>query len=152
MGLWKEFDQNDIPGPERMTMCYVRGIALAVFQWIRTKCIIKNPDGEVIHDLPSQYVVQLLCSLMTYKCDATSRSLNGAPHCTSWMLMAQVRNVVTCDECIEKRWASKLGKSHMLRVMLDGGATVEWKDDLVTSMSGISKSFFTCCFFECSVL
>ena len=29
--LWKDFDQNDIPGDERMAICYARGVALTIF-------------------------------------------------------------------------------------------------------------------------
>ena len=52
--LWKMFDQNNIPGDERLAICYSRGLALSVFQWIRKWCTVKKPDGEIIDDLPSK--------------------------------------------------------------------------------------------------
>src|SRR6266545_1950929 len=32
--LWTDFNWNDIPGDDCMAICYARGIALAVFEWI----------------------------------------------------------------------------------------------------------------------
>src|ERR1700694_660668 len=75
--LWKEFDRNDIPGSERIAICYARGIALAVVRWIRTSCIVKNPDGEIMDNLPSKYIVNLLDALLSYKLGALSRQLHG---------------------------------------------------------------------------
>jgi hypothetical protein len=70
--LWKEFDWNNIPGNERIAIRYAHGIALEVFRWIRTWCIVKNPDGEIIDDLPSKYIVNLLDALLAYKLKALS--------------------------------------------------------------------------------
>lgn len=71
--LWKNFDRNDIPGEERMAICYARGVALSVFGWIRDWCIVKAPDGDVIDDLPSMYMVNLLSALLEYKARTTGR-------------------------------------------------------------------------------
>ena len=142
MQLWKDFDRNHIPAPERVSMCYARGIALAVFKRIRAQCIIRKPDGEIVHDLPSQHVVELLTNLLTYKKKATGQKLDGAPHCTSWKLMAQVLNVVKCDPSFQKIWGVKERKStHNLSVTLCEGCTVEWKDDTASSVSETSKLF-----------
>lgn len=128
--LWKEFDRNDIPGSERIAICYARGIALAVFRWIRTSCIVKNAAGEIMDDLPSKYIVNLLDALLAYKSGAISRQLYGAPHCALLMLKAQVLNVVELDSSIEKLWNQRTGKSsHSLTLTLDAGCTVQWKHD-----------------------
>jgi len=133
--LWKDFDRNDIPGDERMAICYARGVALAVFGWIRDGCIVKTPDGEVVDDLPSKYLVNLLDALVGYKDNAKARGLEGAPHCSSWMLKAQISNVVKCDSLVEKLWGQRSGSSSdSLRMNMDEGCTVRWKDDLPSSV------------------
>src|SRR3979490_478406 len=58
--LWKKFDRNNIPGDERMAICYARGIALELFRWIRMWCVVKTPEGDIIDDLPSRHMVALL--------------------------------------------------------------------------------------------
>jgi len=140
--LWKEFDRNHIPGDERMALCYARGVALAVFQWIRLWCVVKTPEGEVLDDLPSKHMVGLLRTLLAYKAKAKMRQLKGAPHCAPWMLTAQVLNVVKCDSLIEELWGKKtVEASHSLRITLDEGCTVQWKDDAPSSISKTSKLF-----------
>lgn len=141
--LWKDFDRNDIPGDERMAICYARGIALAVFQWIRTRCIVKDPVGEVLDDLPLKQMVELLGALLAYKANAATRRLNGVPHCNLGMLKAQVLNVVGCDSSIEKLWKDGKGKSsNSLRMTLDEGCTVVWKDDTPHEFHKAGKLFF----------
>jgi hypothetical protein len=125
--LWKKFDRNNIPGDERLSICYARGIALAVSRWIREWCIVKTPDGKVVEDLPSMHLAQLLDALLAYKTMAGMGKLDGAPHCAFWMLRAQVLNVSECDSSIKKRWKSPASNS--LRITLDEGCTIEWKDD-----------------------
>jgi hypothetical protein len=102
--LWRNFDWNDIPGDEHMAICYARGVVLTVFDWIRDWCIIKTPDSEVIDDLPSMYMMNLLSALLNYKQNAVVEDLQGAPHCVWWMLLAQVFNVTRCDKCLMKFW------------------------------------------------
>ncbi len=70
--LWKDFDRNDIPGDDHMAICYARGIALAVFQWICMRCIVKVPVGKVLDDLPSKQLVELLGALFAYKANAAT--------------------------------------------------------------------------------
>ncbi len=141
--LWKKFDWNNIRGEERMAICYTRGIALHVFAWIWKQRIVKTPNGEIMDDLPSKYVVELLDALLAYKSKADKQKLKGAPHCSFWMLKAQVSNVVTCDSSVEKLWKARKGKSPgNLRMTLDEGCTVEWRDDLPTHIFRSSKSIF----------
>jgi hypothetical protein len=140
--LWKEFDWNNIPGNERIAIRYAHGIALEVFRWIRTWCIVKNPDGEIIDDLPSKYIVNLLDALLAYKLKALSWWFDGAPHCMLWMLKAQVLNVVEVDPSFEKLWKSRTNQlSHSLTLTLDAGCTVEWKDNRPTAIKQHSKLF-----------
>ncbi len=58
-----------------MAICYTRGVALHVFAWIRKQCIVKTPNGEIMDDLPSKYVVELLDALLAYKLKADKRKL-----------------------------------------------------------------------------
>jgi hypothetical protein len=140
--LWKEFDRNDIQGDERMAMCYARGLALCVFEWIRGWCIVRNPDGGVIDDLPSKHVVQLMDALLAYKAEAEARHLKGAPHCTLWKVRAQILNVVEWDSAIKKVWNERTGKpSNSLRMTLDEGCEVEWRTDAPYQFSKDSKYF-----------
>jgi hypothetical protein len=112
-----------------LAICYARGLALGVFEWIRKWCIVKNPAGEIIDDLPSKYMVNLLHALLAYKSKAVSRKLDGAPHCSLSTLKAQVLNVVKVDSSVEKLWKErKDGSSHSLRLTLDEGSTVQWSE------------------------
>ena len=108
--LWEDFDRNAIPGDQRMAICYARGLALVAFGWIRDMCVVKTPDGEVVDDLPSKYLVNLLDALNGYKDKAKGQGLAGAPHCAPWMLTAQISNVVKCDISTEKLWGQRTGK------------------------------------------
>lgn len=141
--LWSNLDRNDIPGDERMAIVYARGVALSVFAWIRKWCIVKDPDGNIIHDLPSKYMVHLLGALLAYKSKAYEENLKGAPHCRPWMLEAQISNVVECDSSVEKLWWKKKGKpSQTLTMNLDERCTVEWRDNTPHGQS-ISSELFT---------
>lgn len=140
--LWANFDRNNIPGDERMAICYARGLSLQVFKWIRKWCIIKRPNGEIIDDLPSQHMVGLLDALLVYKSKASKRKLTGAPHCSLSMLTAQVSNVVGCDPLVEKLWRERKARSsHSLRMTLDKGCTVEWRDDAPLAILASGRFF-----------
>lgn len=133
--LWKDFDRNDIPGDERMAICYARGVALTVFDWIRDFCIIKTPDGQLVDDLPSKYMVNLLNALLGYKEEALAQDLHGAPHCTLPMLQDQIFNVVHCDTFVANLWRKRTaGSSTSLQIDIDEGCTVEWKDNAPSSL------------------
>jgi len=140
--LWNKFDRNNISADERIAICYTRGIALSLFEWIRKWCIIKTPNGEIIDDLPSKYVVGLLDTLLLYKSKADLRKLKGAPHCAAWMLKAQVSNVVKCDKSVGNLWKAKKGKtSDSLRMNLVEGCTVEWSEHIPLAIIKSSKLF-----------
>lgn len=139
--LWRQFDRNNIPGDERMAMCYARGIAVELFRWIRMWCIVKTPDGDIIDDLPSKHMVEILTVLLDYKSKAEARKLKGAPHCALWMLKAQVLNVVKCDSSVEELWNNRKSKSKGSLTILDEGCTIQWKDDAPGKIIHPSKLF-----------
>jgi hypothetical protein len=121
------FDRNDISSNERLGICYARGVALMVFEWIRSYCVIKNHQGDVVDDLPSIYVVQILNALLAYKANAMHKKHVGAPHCNVALLTAQVDNVVKCDKAIEKLWTERQRfPSDTLAISL-AGCSIEWK-------------------------
>jgi len=140
--LWKKFDRNNIPGDERMAICYARGIALELFRWIRMWCVVKTPEGDIIDDLPSRHMVALLNVLLDYKSKAETRKLQGAPHCTPWMLKAQVLNVVKWDHSLEELWNNSKSKSNDSLTILDEGCTIQWKDACPRAIIHPSKLFF----------
>ena len=47
----QEFDHNSIPSNERMAICYARGAALSIFNWVWKFAMIKEHDGNVVEDL-----------------------------------------------------------------------------------------------------
>ena len=134
------YDRNDIPADERMAICFARGVALAVFNLLRESCIIKNPDGEILDDLPSKYVVQLLDALLAYKSRADRQKLKGARHCTLWKLKDQISNVVESNGSFKVLWTNREERSsHSLRMTLDKDCTVEWSEFTPISCTGACK-------------
>ena len=145
--LWKHYDRNNIPADERMAICYVRGVALALVNWIRRSCILKNPKGEVIKDLPGQHLVHVLDALYRYKTHADYMKLLSAPHCTISKLNTQVTNVATCDPAVKKLFDETFvpkpkHSSVHLRITLDEGCTVQWRDEAPLSLKKLSECFF----------
>jgi hypothetical protein len=124
--LWRKFDRNNIPGDERMAICYARGIALHVFKWIREFCIFKTPDGTILQDLPSKYMVDVLDALLVYKSRADRMNLLGPPHCSASMLQAQVSNVVEVNHSVKALWKERRCDSETLGIILDKGCVVDW--------------------------
>ena len=132
-----------------MAICYTRGVVLAVFGWIRDWCIVKMPDGEVVEDLPSKYLVNLLDALVGYKDKAKAQGLEGAPHWALWMLKAQISNVVKCDRLIEMLWGQRTDRSSdSLHMAMDEGCMVQWKNDLPSSEWLPCKLYSYCLFCE----
>ena len=127
--MFVRYDRNDIPRNERMAICYVRGVALFLFDWVRQRCVITAPDGHVIHDLPSRFLVQILKSLINYKSKAMRLKLKGAPHCDTASLRKQVTNVVRCDSEVESLWKNNTG-------ICDDSLTIEGKDSYTIQMKG----------------
>jgi hypothetical protein len=125
----QDFDRNDITATERMAICYGRGMALAVFDWIRSCCVVKTPAGRFILDLPSKKTVQVLKAVIAYKEKAVHAKIKGAPHCNLTMLKAQVANVLMCDPSIKEWWEKSAGiPSDQMGLKLPGYG-IEWQAD-----------------------
>jgi hypothetical protein len=107
--LMTQFDCNDIPSNEHMAVCYVRGVALSLCDWVRWRLVITPPDGHVLDDLPSRYLVQILKSVVNYKSKAMWMRLKGAPHCCTGTLRRQAANVVRCESVFESLWKDNEG-------------------------------------------
>lgn len=126
------YDRSDITGDECFAMCYARGIAIVIFNWIRDHCTIVGRDGSVIDDLPSIYICKLLLALIRYKRSAMEQNMTGAPHCSSAALQKQIENVVQCDKRLSLFWKS-WDKSYNPRrcsiSFMTSGYTVKWSSD-----------------------
>ena len=99
-------------------------------KWIRTCCIIKSPDGHVVEDLPSRFLVQIANSLVNYKGRAEMQMLEGAPHSTLKMVKLQVTNMVECDDRLQETWRKKDDlklPSNSLELANKSKYTVEWQ-------------------------
>lgn len=102
--LMEKYDRNNIPRDERRAICYARGIAFEIFKWIRVNLNIIDPLGHSVKDLPSQFLVKQLRTLLQYKTNAVAAELPGVPHCTISFLQRQIDNVVKSNELIHKEW------------------------------------------------
>ncbi|PPQ83530.1 hypothetical protein CVT25_006959 [Psilocybe cyanescens] len=106
--LMEMYDRNNIPKQERFCILYARGIALELMGWVREFCEVKSPKGDIIPDLPSEYMCRQLAALLKYKAQAEQEGIVGAPHCTPEMLRKQVQNVLCCDDRLKKYWTNRL--------------------------------------------
>jgi hypothetical protein len=107
--LWVNYDLNDITENERSAISYARGVALCIFDWVRNEFDITGPDGCVVDDLPSRFLVQILKAILSYKAQAMRSKLTHIPHCDTASVKRQVNNVVVCDPLVYKLWNN--GKS-----------------------------------------
>ncbi|KJA20592.1 hypothetical protein HYPSUDRAFT_142053, partial [Hypholoma sublateritium FD-334 SS-4] len=98
---------NTIPLSERFAICYARGVALRLFDWIRQCSIITGPRGEVISDLPSCFFIQISQTLIRYKEGANTSKLDLQANCTLDALVKQINNVVILDPCISSLWPER---------------------------------------------
>lgn len=127
--LVEEFDYNAIPLNEREAICYARGVAFHVMNWIRTCCIVKAHDDSIVEDLPSRFLVQIANSLLNYKDQAQNRRLDGVPHCTVQRLRSQVLNVIECDSHLREMWRKRdTIPSNSLALADKTEYSVEWKE------------------------
>lgn len=114
--LMATYDLNNIPRNERIALCYARGVALGIFHWVRTHLVITGPDGDIVPDLPSLFLVQILKALMNYKGKAMQMKLKGAPHCDTMSLRKQVMNVLKCDRSFKDTWnrSERISDHHLV--------------------------------------
>lgn len=68
-----------------------------------------DPDGNIVEDVPSDFVGKLLKALLRYKACAMCHHLAGAPHCDTAALKKQIESVIKADGPIAKFWAEKKG-------------------------------------------
>ncbi|KAF8896910.1 hypothetical protein CPB84DRAFT_1848087 [Gymnopilus junonius] len=85
--LMMQYDCNDIP---------------------KTYCVITSLAGEVIQDLPAEYLCRQVSALLSYKKAAMKEGkVKGAPHCTVKLLKCQVDNALASDAHILDYWTTK---------------------------------------------
>lgn len=126
--LIDQHDFNSIPLNEREAICYARGVALHVMDWIRFCCTIKSPDGSIVQDFPSKFLVQIANSLLEYKERAEKCALDGPPHCKLKLLRSQVLNMIKCDHYLHQMWLKKdTLPSNSLELADKNEYTVEWQ-------------------------
>jgi len=124
-----KFDRNHIPGNERMAISYARGVALYVFDWVRSQCVVTGPDGNTVDDLPSRLLIQVIKALLNYKRKAMQMKFKGAPHCNTGSLEKQVMNLVKSDKQVQNMWRdSEDICDNSLALQNKDGYSVKWKD------------------------
>ncbi|KAF8957876.1 hypothetical protein BDZ97DRAFT_1669173, partial [Flammula alnicola] len=109
--LMDHYDRNNISKQERVSMMFARGIALELVRWVREFCVVTSPKGEVIPDLPSDYISRQMAALLKYKAEAEQNEIVGAPHCTLELLQKQINDVIACDEDLKRYWNNPPKKS-----------------------------------------
>ncbi|KAF8965329.1 hypothetical protein BDZ97DRAFT_1659254, partial [Flammula alnicola] len=102
--LMERYDRNNISKQERVSMMFAHGIALELVCWVREFCVVTSPKGEVIPDLPSDYISRQMAALLKYKAEAEQNEIVGAPHCTLELLQKQINDVIACDEDLKRYW------------------------------------------------
>ena len=98
-------DFNTIPFNERLAICYSRGVAIHLMDWLRHSCMVTGPEGEDVPDLPSFFFVQIAHTLIKYKEGANASGLELQANCTLELLTRQIENVVKIDSQISALWS-----------------------------------------------
>lgn len=126
--LMTTYDINGIPTNERLAMCYTRGAALHLFQWVRECCIIHGPEESVVEDLPSRFLTQIGRAIIHYKTRAEEKNLEGVTYCSLALLTSQINNIMEFDNDIDKMWKNQSGKQHDSLELEDHSKyRLEWK-------------------------
>jgi hypothetical protein len=122
-----DHDFNTIPVNERFAICYSRGVALHLINWVRRFCLVTGPEGENVHDLPSLFFVQIVQTLIQYKKGANITQLESQANCTLDMLTSQIENVVKIDSHFSSLWAKRHSlPSDSLTLTNQDKYSVEW--------------------------
>ena len=100
-----DHDFNTIPSNERLAICYSRGVALHLMNWVRRFCMVTGPEGEIVPDLPSLFLVHIARTLIKYKEGANISGLELQANCTLDKLTRQIENVVKIDSRISSLWS-----------------------------------------------
>jgi hypothetical protein len=126
-----DHDFNTIPVDERFAVCYSRGVALHLMDWIRRFCVITGPGGGIVQDLPSSFLVQIAQTLIKYKMGANTSGLELQANCTLDMLTRQIKNVVKIDPSFSSLWSERHSlPSDSLALANQNDYSVKWKSDI----------------------
>jgi len=151
-------DLNTIPVNERFAICYSRGVALHLMDWIRRFSSITGPGGEKIQDLPSFFFVQIAQTLIKYKMGANDSQLDLQANCKLDMLTRQIENVVKIDPHFSSLWSKRhslpsdsliLANKNKYSVKWQSDIQLEWSNDgmfnycICYAMTNIMSSFFS---------
>lgn len=146
--LLHKYDRCDITGDERSAMCYARGVAVVIFDWIRKHSTIIGNIG-VHDDFPSLYVGSIIKALIQYKKNAMEKQLTGAPHCSLDDFLKQVENVIQCDKKLSKFWkfwdkkVFLTPKTCSLLRFSTASHSVTWSADAFKGLQGEMLLFFS---------
>ena len=137
--LLESYDWNAIPLNERQAICYSRGIALHIMDWIRTCCTIESPGDEVLEDLPSRYLVQIANSLLNYKHRAENQMLSGSPGAT--LVQKQIHNVMKLNANLRAMWKNRASlPSDSLHFHLqEGSYKIQWNISRQTEWRSLQR-------------
>lgn len=129
---------NGIPVSERFAICYARGTALHLVNWIRRCAIITSPEGHIISDLPALFFVQIGQTLIKYKEGANASKLDLQANCTLGMLTKQIENVVNVDPGFSSSWSRRnLLPSDSLALANQHEYSVQWRNDVPSKWSNL---------------
>jgi hypothetical protein len=138
-----DYEINTIPLSERFSICYSRGVALHLINWIRRFCVITGPAGEDVKDLPSYFFVQIAQTLIKYKSGANISQLELQANCTLDMLTRQIENVVEVDLQFSSLWSERHSlPSDSLALENQDGYSVKWQPDVQHEWSNLDRGMF----------
>lgn len=140
---FKSCDINAIPFYERTSICYARGVALRLFDWIRQCAIVKDSAGELVEDLPSLFLVQITRLLLTYKKEANACRRDEDVDHSLPALLRQVENVIDMDKGFANVWSNSDDKpTRSFDIPNLSGYSVQWVHD--TRFNASVSSSQTC--------
>lgn len=135
-----DHELNSIPLNERFAICYSRGVALRLINWIRHCSVITDPGGNIVSDLPSRFFVQITQSLIKYKERANSSQLDVEANCTLDMLTKQVENIVEINPQISSLWSERHSlPSNSLSLANQAMHSVRWLPEVQREWSNHSE-------------
>jgi hypothetical protein len=142
-----DHDFNTIPVNERFAICYSRGVALHLINWIRHFSVITGPGGENVQDLPSLFFVQIAQTLIKYKLGANSSRLELQANCKLDMLTRQIENVVKIDPHFSSLWSERHSlSSDSLTLANQNEYSVKWQSDIQLEWSNKGMSNYCICY------
>jgi len=129
---------NSITIGEQFAICYARGVALHLIDWIHTCSEIRGPGGAIITDLPSHFFIQITQTLIKYKEGGNASKLDLQANCMLGMLTKQIENVVKVDPRILSLWSEQhLLPSRSLVLANQEEYSVQWPESRRKKWSSI---------------